>query len=99
VSSRIVLKPTAYWGTYGASKAAMHHLVQAWAEETRTTSLRVNLIDPGSVATRLRRGAFPGEDVSRVPTPDAVAPGIADAVSAEEARHGEFIRVSPMPLG
>jgi NAD(P)-dependent dehydrogenase (short-subunit alcohol dehydrogenase family) len=98
VSSRIVMKPTAYWGTYGASKAAMHHLVQAWAEETRTTALRVNLIDPGPVATRLRRGAFPGEDASAVPTPLDVAPGIADAVGVSESRHGAFIRVSPIPL-
>ncbi len=98
VSSRIVMRPTAYWAIYGASKAAMHHLVQAWAEETRTTPLRVNLLDPGPVGTKLRSVAFPGEDRATVPTPLDVAPGIADAVAPSETRHGEFIRVSPIPL-
>ena len=37
VTSRIVLHPTAYWGTYGATKAALHHLIQSWAAETATT--------------------------------------------------------------
>lgn len=99
VSSRIVDHPTAYWGIYSASKAAMHHLVACWAEETRNTALRVNLIDPGPVGTRLRRGAFPGEDFSKTPKPEDVAPGLADAVDEAETRHGAFIRVSPLPLG
>jgi NAD(P)-dependent dehydrogenase (short-subunit alcohol dehydrogenase family) len=98
VSSRIVVKAPAYFAMYGATKAAAHYLVQAWAEETRTTNLRVNLIDPGPVATRLRRQAFPGEDQLNVPVPEDVAPGIADACGPAETRHGAFIRVSPIPL-
>ena len=98
VTSRIVLRPTAYWGTYGATKAAHHHLVQSWAEETRNTSLRVNLIDPGSVATAIRAGAFPGEDPNTLPTPEDVAPAIARLCLPSETRHGEMIRVSPLPL-
>ena len=46
--------PKAYWGAYGATKAGMEHLVLTWADEVRTTRLRVNLFDPGVVATRLR---------------------------------------------
>lgn len=98
VSSRVIVKPNAYWGTYGATKAASHYLVQTWAEETRNTNLRVNLIDPGPVATRLRRQVFPGEDQSTVPQPADVASGIADVCGPNEARHGAFIRVSPIPL-
>ena len=98
VSSRIVLRPTAYWGAYGATKAAMHHLVQTWAEETRTTALRVNLADPGAVASRLRRGGFPGEDQSKLPQPGDVAQGLADLCAPAETRHGEMVRVSPLPV-
>ena len=39
--------PKAYWGAYGATKAGMEHLVLTWADEVRTTPLRVNLFDPG----------------------------------------------------
>jgi len=98
VTSRIVLRPSAYFGIYGATKAAHHHLVMAWAEETRTTNLRVNLIDPGAVATDIRTGAFPGEDRSTMPKPGDVAPGIAALCLESEVRHGEMIRVSPIAL-
>lgn len=95
VTSAIVLRPTAYWGAYGATKAGLHHLVQCWAEETRITRLRVNLADPGPVATRLRRGVFPGEDQSSLPSPASIAPGIADLCGPAETRHGETIRITP----
>ena len=98
VTSRVVLRPTAYFGIYGATKAAHHHLVMAWAEETRNTTLRVNLIDPGSVATDIRTTAFPGEDRSKLATAQDVAPGIAALCLDGEARHGEMIRVSPIAL-
>jgi NAD(P)-dependent dehydrogenase (short-subunit alcohol dehydrogenase family) len=98
VTSRIVLRPSAYWGTYGATKAALHHLVQTWAEETRTSRLRVNLADPGPVATELRRHGFPGEDQSKLPKPEDVAGGIADLCAPGETRHGEMVRVSPIPV-
>jgi NAD(P)-dependent dehydrogenase (short-subunit alcohol dehydrogenase family) len=99
ISSRIVVRAPAYFAMYGATKAAAHYLVQSWAEETRNTPLRVNLIDPGPVATRLRRQAFPGEDQTNVPRPEDVAGGIADVCGPSETRHGAFIRVSPIPLG
>ncbi|MBU6497238.1 MAG: SDR family NAD(P)-dependent oxidoreductase [Rhodospirillales bacterium] len=86
--------PAAYWGQYGATQAALRHLVQCWAEETRTTRLRVNLADPGAVATRLRRQAFPGEDQSSLRQPAEVAPGIADLCAPTETRHGEVVRLN-----
>jgi NAD(P)-dependent dehydrogenase (short-subunit alcohol dehydrogenase family) len=98
VSSRIVARPTAYWGAYGATKAALQHLVLCWAEETRTSRLRVNVVDPGPVASRLRRGGFPGEDQGKIPQPVEVAPGIADLCCPSETRHGEIVRVSPLPI-
>ena len=93
VTSGIVRRPTAYWGAYGATKAAMEHLVLTWAGETETTRLRVNLADPGPVGTRLRRAAFPGEDPNKPARPEEVAPGIADLCGPDETRHGQVIRV------
>ncbi len=98
LTSRIVLRPTAYFGIYGATKAAHHHLVMAWAEETRTTNLRVNLVDPGSVATDIRTTAFPGEDRSKLAKPADIAPAIAALCHDTETRHGEMIRVSPVAV-
>ena len=86
-------EPRAYWGAYGATKAALDHLVLTWAAEVATSALRVNLVDPGPVAGRLRTEAFPGEDPSRLRKPNDVAPAIAALCAATEARHGEIIRL------
>jgi NAD(P)-dependent dehydrogenase (short-subunit alcohol dehydrogenase family) len=84
-------EPLAYWGAYAATKAGMQHLVLTWADELRKTRLRVNLFDPGAVRTRLRAGAFPGEDPATLPAPEAVAPALAALCLPSETRHGEVI--------
>jgi NAD(P)-dependent dehydrogenase (short-subunit alcohol dehydrogenase family) len=85
-------EPRAYWGAMGATKAAMEHLVQTWAQEVATTAVRVNLFDPGPVATRMRSNAFPGEDRSTLSVPAAVAPALAALCLPGEQRNGALIR-------
>jgi NAD(P)-dependent dehydrogenase (short-subunit alcohol dehydrogenase family) len=80
--------PRAYWGGYGATLAAMEHLALTWADETRETALRVNLFDPGPVATRLRRRAYPGEEQADLAQPAEVAPGLVDLCMPDVVRHG-----------
>jgi NAD(P)-dependent dehydrogenase (short-subunit alcohol dehydrogenase family) len=84
-------QPGAYWGTYGASKAGMEHLVLTWAAELRDTNLRVNLFDPGVVASRLRGNAMPGENPSTLPKPASVAPALAALCLPSETRHGLIV--------
>jgi NAD(P)-dependent dehydrogenase (short-subunit alcohol dehydrogenase family) len=91
VTSAAARAPRAYWGAYGATKAAMEHLVLTWAEETRTTRLRANLFDPGPVATRMRAQAMPGENPASLPTPAEVAPAVAALCLPDEARHGSLV--------
>lgn len=86
-------EPRAYWGAYGATKAALDHLVLTWAHEVATTALRVNLVDPGAVAGRIRTEAFPGEDPSTLAKPGDVAPAIAALCAEAETRHGQIIRL------
>ena len=64
---------TAYVGPYAASKAALESLARAWAQETASTALRVNLFSPGPTRTRLRAVVFPGEDPATLDTPEQVA--------------------------
>lgn len=91
--------PRAYWGAYGASKAGMEYLALAWAEETRNTSLRVNLFDPGPMATRLRLHAMPAEDRSSLPAPNEAAPALAALCLPEEGRHASLISLHRSPGG
>jgi NAD(P)-dependent dehydrogenase (short-subunit alcohol dehydrogenase family) len=85
-------EPLAYWGPYGASKAATQNLVLTWAGEVATTKLRVNLFDPGAMRTRLRAAAFPGEESASVPTPDGAAAALVALCLPGEIRHGEVVR-------
>jgi NAD(P)-dependent dehydrogenase (short-subunit alcohol dehydrogenase family) len=61
-----------YWGAYAASKAALENMVINYAGENAKTPLRVNLIDPGIVQTRMRAKAMPGEDPKNYPLPDEI---------------------------
>jgi NAD(P)-dependent dehydrogenase (short-subunit alcohol dehydrogenase family) len=92
VTERRAREPRAYWGAMGATKAGMEHLVLTWAQEVAITRLRVNLFDPGPVATRMRSNAFPGEDRSMLPMPEAVAPALVDLCLPTEERSGALVR-------
>ena len=62
LTSAVAYKGRAYWGPYAASKAALDALVRAYAAESATTPVRVNLFAPGPTRTRMYLGAFPGID-------------------------------------
>lgn len=68
----------AYWGPYAVSKAALNTLARVYADETRTTPVRVNVFGPGPTRTRMRAQAMPGEDPMTLPTADRVAEKIVE---------------------
>lgn len=66
-------RPRAYWGAYAISKTALEGLTRVLADEVdQGGNLRVNLLNPGPVRTRMRRQAFPAEDMSGLRTPDEI---------------------------
>ena len=79
ITSSVGAEPRAFWGGYGASKAALETLLGAYADETAHAGrLRVQIIDPGATRTRMRQLAFPGEEPDTLKPPEAVAAGILD---------------------
>ncbi|HEY1605460.1 MAG TPA: SDR family NAD(P)-dependent oxidoreductase [Allosphingosinicella sp.] len=77
ITSSVGRHPRAYWGAYGASKAALETLVLAYAEEVRNLSpMRVAIVDPGATATKMRQRAYPGEDQAILKPPSAVGEAI-----------------------
>ena len=84
-------KCRAYWGGYSVSKAALDALVLTWAEETRESSLRINLVSPGPVRTAMRAQAMPGEDPTRLPTPEDIAPLFVELALPSCQKHGEIL--------
>ncbi len=73
LSDKVGRKGKAYWGAYGVSKFSIEGFSQMLADELESSGvIRVNTYDPGSVRTRMRRQAFPGEDSSKLPAPSEV---------------------------
>ena len=95
VTSGAAERPRPYWGGYGATKAALDHLVLSWAQEVGSSPLKVTLFSPGAVATRMRASAMPGEDPATLPQPAEVAPAIAALCDPASTRHAELVRFSP----
>ncbi len=93
LTDSVAAVPGAFWGLYGFGKAGQQHLAQAWAAEVAHTALRVNLADPGPVATHLRANAMPGEDRALLRQPAEVAPGIAALCLPGETRQGQVVRI------
>jgi NAD(P)-dependent dehydrogenase (short-subunit alcohol dehydrogenase family) len=76
------------WGVYGASKAALEHASRVLAVEQPGT--RVLVVDPGDMRTEMHQDAFPGEDISDRPPPDASARAIV-ALIEREAPSGRYL--------
>ena len=84
LTSSVAAAPRAYWGAYGASKAALETLVTAYGEEVKNISaIRTHLIDPGATRTAMRARAFPGEDAATLKAPEVVGKAIVDLVLAD----------------
>jgi len=74
-SSSVGRQGRAYWGAYAVAKFATEGLMQILADELETnTSIRVNSINPGATRTTLRATAYPGEDPTTLPLPEAIMP-------------------------
>jgi len=77
LTSSVGAAPRAYWGAYGASKAALETLLLAYGQEVgNVTPIKVAIVDPGATATVMRARAFPGEDPATLKAPGAVAEAV-----------------------
>ena len=76
----------------GISKAALESMVRVYAEEVQDTKVRVNMIDPGAVRTKMRASAKPGEDPETLPAPEEIVGSFLDLASDDCQYHGEIIK-------
>jgi len=80
ITDRTALAAKAYWAAYGASKAALEQMAEAWAIETSITRLKISLFDPGPMSTKLRTRAFPGETPGTQPAPEEAAARLVETI-------------------
>lgn len=94
ITSSVGATPRAYWGAYGASKAAFDTLLGAYADET-AGRIGVAIIDPGATRTAMRAKAYPGEDPASLKGPEVVASRIV-ALAGSGFKSGERFVVNPV---
>jgi NAD(P)-dependent dehydrogenase (short-subunit alcohol dehydrogenase family) len=90
VSSAVAALGLAYWGPYAVSKAAIEVLARTFAAETASTNVRVNVIAPGQVRTRMLATARPGLDMANVEKPDKVAEKIVELALPSMTETGKY---------
>ncbi len=84
------------WGGYGSSKAALEQLFAVFGAEH--PELRVYRVDPGDMNTRMHQEAFPGEDISDRPPPEASVPGFRVLIDGE-LPSGRYEARALVPVG
>ncbi|MDD9890240.1 MAG: YciK family oxidoreductase [Gammaproteobacteria bacterium] len=93
ISSSVGRKGRAHWGAYGVSKFAIEGLMQTLAEEMeKTSTVKVNSLNPGGTRTGMRQEAYPAEDPYSLPTPEDLMPVYLYLLSTEaQGIHGQAI--------
>jgi NAD(P)-dependent dehydrogenase (short-subunit alcohol dehydrogenase family) len=91
VTSGVARSARAYWAPYSVSKAAIETLAKTYANETADSPIKVNLIDPGATATRMRAEAYPGEDQATLRTPEQVAEKFVVLATPEWTETGQIV--------
>jgi NAD(P)-dependent dehydrogenase (short-subunit alcohol dehydrogenase family) len=91
VTSAIARDALPYYGPYAVSKAGLETMVRIYAGEVARTGVRVNLIDPGPLRTRLRARIFPGENPTALTSPESVADAFLELVLPRCTRNGETV--------
>jgi NAD(P)-dependent dehydrogenase (short-subunit alcohol dehydrogenase family) len=83
VTSDAATEPYPGWGGYGSSKAALEQMTAILAAEQ--PGLRVYAVDPGDMRTQMHQEAFPDEDISDRPPPEASVPGLLELLEGDLA--------------
>lgn len=105
VSSDAACEAYPHWGPYGATKAAVDHLVRILAAEFaehHVHNVFAYALDPGDMDTDLHRAAIPGADPQDLQRPEEVAPKLLRVLLADPPlASGRYVaaQLTPGPAG
>lgn len=84
----------AYWGAYGAAKAALAGLVRQFNDSLSNTAVQVFGVIPGPMRTDFRARVYHAENPLDQPSPTLVAGKIAKLISGQSASSGPIVDLS-----
>ena len=80
------LRPGAYWGGFAVSKSGLATLAAIWGEELEHKGRpRMNVFIPGPIASPQRAQSHPGEEHSRLRTPESAARALLYLIGPDSA--------------
>jgi NAD(P)-dependent dehydrogenase (short-subunit alcohol dehydrogenase family) len=90
-------RPRAYWGAYAVAKSGIEALSRTLADELSNAGrVRVNVLNPGPVRTRMRAQAYPAEDPGALARPeDVLRPYLWLLSAASRGVSGESLECQP----
>ena len=91
LSSGVASNPRAFWAAYAVSKAGLEAMARIYADETAHTPVRVAVVNPGPMRTRMRAQAFPGEDPNTLPEPAEIVPLILELARPDAEPPSEMV--------
>ncbi len=97
VTSDAAVEPYEGWGAYAAAKAGFEQVAAILG--TERPDLRVLRVDPGDMRTQMHQDAFPGEDISDRPLPEASIPGLRRLIDHPFPSGRYRVADVPVPLG
>jgi NAD(P)-dependent dehydrogenase (short-subunit alcohol dehydrogenase family) len=97
ITSDAAVEPYDGWGAYAASKAGLEQAAAILG--TERPDLRVLRVDPGDMRTAMHQEAFPGEDISDRPLPEASVPGLRALIDRHYPSGRYQVSDVPVPLG
>ena len=71
ISSKLTKNPKPFWGAYSISKAALEQMILNWHLENKKTNVKIYIVHPKPINTKLRKAAMPGEDEKNQTATDA----------------------------
>jgi NAD(P)-dependent dehydrogenase (short-subunit alcohol dehydrogenase family) len=97
ISSDAAVSAYPRWGAYGVSKAALDHLGRILAAELEGSGVRVLMVDPGEMDTRMHADALPDADPATLARPATVASKLAGLIArAEQVPSGSRLEAGAM---
>ena len=90
ISSKLTKEPKPFWGAYSVSKAGLEQMIYSWHLENKKSNIKVYIIHPKPINTKLRKTAMPGEDEKKNQTPTNAALKLFSILSKKNDRNDIF---------
>ena len=90
ISSKLTTNPKPFWGAYSVSKAALEQMIYSWHLENKKENIKVYIVRPEPINTKLRRAAMPGENKKNNQTPHQAARKLLSILSDSNNKNNIF---------